>query len=125
MIWIALLTAIVISVSIVLFIVVQTYNQLVSSRQVAINGFSQIEVQMKRRYDLIPSLVEAVRAYLGHERETLEAVIAARQQASSNLSEVAGNLTNSDAMQTWATSESMLGGALGHGRRSLSRAESQ
>lgn len=113
MIWIALLIVAVFAVLVLAMIVVQTYNALVESRQLANNGFSQIEVQLKRRYDLIPSLVEAVRAYLGHESETLEAVIAARQQASTDLSKVAGNLTDATAVQTLAVSESMLGGSLG------------
>ncbi|WP_201766993.1 LemA family protein [Novipirellula maiorica] len=66
--------------------VVRTYNVLLASFEETRNSFAQIEVQLKRRYDLIPSLVEAARAYLTHERETLEAVIEARQQASSKLS---------------------------------------
>lgn len=92
---------------------IRIYNRLVASKQVAQNGFSQIEIQLKRRYDLIPSLVEAVRAYLGHERETLEAVIAARGDASSKLSGVGGQLNNPAAVGSWAASESALGGAIG------------
>ncbi|TWU02143.1 LemA family protein [Stieleria varia] len=93
--------------------VVKIYNLLVSSSQQATNGFAQIEVQLKRRHDLIPSLVEATRAFLGHERETLEAVIKARQQASSNLANASGNLTDATAMKGLATSEGALMGAMG------------
>src|SRR5688500_14422931 len=62
--------------------VVATYNRLVTLRNRYQNAFSQIDVQLKRRYDLIPNLVETAKAYLKHERQTLEAVIAARNQAS-------------------------------------------
>lgn len=75
------------------------YNQLVKLKNRYVNGFSQIEVQLKRRYDLIPNLVEAAKAYLKHERETLEAVIAARNQASNGLAKAASDPTNSSSMQ--------------------------
>jgi len=70
------------------------YNQLVKLKNRYVNGFSQIEVQLKRRYDPIPNLVEATKAYLQHERETLEAVIASRNQASSGLAKAASDPTN-------------------------------
>ncbi|TWU56941.1 LemA family protein [Rubripirellula tenax] len=91
----------------------RTYNRLVAAQQVAVNSFSQIEVQLKRRYDLIPSLVEAVRSYMGHERETLEAVIAARGNASSKLSGVSGQLNDPATVSSWSASESAFGGAIG------------
>lgn len=91
----------------------RTYNTLVSSNQQATNGFAQIEVQLKRRYDLIPSLVEATRAFLSHERETLESVIKARQQAASSLSSASGDLNNAAAMKSLGVSEGMLSGAMG------------
>ena len=93
--------------------VVRIYNMLVSSSQLADNSFSQIEIQLKRRHDLIPSLVEATRAFLTHERDTLEAVIKARQQASADLAGVAGKLNDPSAMQSLAASEGMLSGAMG------------
>ena len=65
----------------VVFYLVSVYNSLVELRNRYKNGFAQIEVQLKRRYDLIPNLVETAKAYLKHERETLEAVIAARNGA--------------------------------------------
>jgi len=95
------------------FVVIGTYNRLVTSSQVAENGFSQIEVQLKRRHDLIPGIVEATRAYLSHESETLEAVIQARQQATANLTSVAGKLRDPAAMQTLAASQDQLSGVMG------------
>ncbi len=94
-------------------VIARTYNALVQSNQLAGNSFAQIDVQLKRRHDLIPSLVESTRAFLGHERETLEAVIKARQQASSNLSGMAGKLNDPTAMQSMASSEGALMGAMG------------
>ncbi|GAA4472643.1 LemA family protein [Novipirellula rosea] len=93
--------------------VARIYNVLLASFEETRNSFAQIEVQLKRRYDLIPSLVEAARAYLTHERETLEAVIAARQQASSKLSGLQNNLTDAGAVKSWAASEGALGSAMG------------
>ncbi len=94
-------------------LVIRTYNRLVADDQFAGNSFSQIEVQLKRRYDLIPSLVESTRAYLVHERDTLEAVIAARQQASSHLADVGTQLNDANVVARWSASESALGGAIG------------
>ena len=93
--------------------VVRIYNRLMQSSQLTKNSFAQIEVQLKRRYDLIPSLVESTKAYLGHERETLEAVIKARQQASTDLSGLAGKLGDPSAMKSLAASEGALCGAMG------------
>ena len=70
----------------------QTYNQLVKLKNQCDNSFAQIEVQLRRRYDLIPNLVECVKGYMSHERETLEAVIAARNQASAGLAQAAKGL---------------------------------
>lgn len=89
------------------------YNQLVGHKNSSQNSFSQIEVQLKRRYDLIPNLVECVKCYLKHERETLEAVIAARNQAASSLTAMNHQLTNPESMQSLASAEGLLGGALG------------
>ncbi|MGB7329433.1 MAG: LemA family protein [Rubripirellula sp.] len=103
----------VVSVLAVATLVIRTYNRLVAGHQIVGNSFAQIEVQLKRRYDLIPSLVEAVRAYLDHEHETLEAVIAARSQASSKLPGVGQQLNDPNVVGQWAASESALGGAIG------------
>src|SRR6187397_848599 len=92
---------------------VGVYNTLVRLRNRLENGFSQIEVQLKRRYDLIPNLVETVKGYMKHERETLEAVINARNQAVGGLKAAAANPGDPAAMQQLASAESSLGGALG------------
>lgn len=109
------LVAIVIVVLIVLAlagILVSVYNSLVRLRNRFKNAFSQIEVQLKRRYDLIPNLVETAKAYMAHERDTLEAVISARNQAAAGLSSAAKDQTGAGVAQL-ATAEGALGGALG------------
>jgi len=91
-IWIAffvLLALLVLVVASIGMTVAKTYNRLVAMSNQAKNGFNQISVQLQRRYDLIPNLVEAVRGYMTHESQTLEAVIAARNQAASQLNQVA------------------------------------
>ena len=89
------------------------FNQLVSLRNRFQNAFAQIEVQLKRRYDLIPNLVDTAKGYLAHERETLEAVIAARNAAANGLAAAAANPGNASAMSDLAGSEGALGAALG------------
>ena len=89
------------------------YNTLVALRNRYQNAFSQIEVQLKRRYDLIPNLVETVKGYMAHERETLEAVIQARNQAVNGLNKAAANPGDATAMHALAGAEHMLSGALG------------
>src|SRR5882672_12620134 len=89
------------------------FNQLVTLKNRFQNAFSQIEVQLKRRYDLIPNLVETAKAYMAHEKGTLEAVIQARNQASSGLQRAAANPGDPQAMQALATAEQGLSGALG------------
>lgn len=89
------------------------YNMLVGQKNLSQNSFSQIEIQLKRRYDLIPNLVECVKSYVKHERETLEAVIAARNQASASLTSMNHQLTNTNGMHNLVQAEGILGGALG------------
>ncbi len=93
--------------------VIGIYNKLVTLKNRYINGFSQIEVQLKRRYDLIPNLVETAKGYLSHERETLEAVVTARNQALAGLQAAAADPSNAAAIQELASAEGALGGALG------------
>ncbi len=95
------------------FWVASIYNKLVALRNRFQNAFSQIEVQLKRRYDLIPNLVETAKGYMSHERETLEAVIQARNQAMAGLQAAAADPGNADAIRELASAEGMLGGALG------------
>jgi LemA protein len=99
-------------VLLVLF-VVTSYNKLVTLRNRFKNAFAQIDVQLKRRYDLIPNLVETAKAYLKHERETLEAVISARNQAYSASQRAAQNPADAGAMKGLVGSESQLTGVLG------------
>jgi LemA protein len=89
------------------------YNKLVALKNRYQNAFAQIEVQLKRRYDLIPNLVETVKGYMAHERETLEAVIQARNQAVSGLQRAAGDPGDPSAIKNLASAEGVLGGALG------------
>ncbi|HLH96155.1 MAG TPA: LemA family protein [Xanthobacteraceae bacterium] len=89
------------------------YNGLVVAWQRFQNAFAQIDVQLKRRYDLIPNLVEAVKGYMGHERETLDAVIKARNNAMAAEQKVAANLGDPAAMRELNQSEAKLGGILG------------
>ena len=107
-------TLIVIGVLIVLLmILVGIYNKLVTLKNRFENAFSQIEVQLQRRYDLIPNLIETVKGYMKHEKETLEAVIQARNQAQSSLQAASQNPGDASAIAGLAGAEGMLGGALG------------
>jgi LemA protein len=89
------------------------YNQLVALKNRYKNAFAQIEVQLKRRYDLIPNLVETAKGYLKHERETLEAVIQARNQAANGLATAHTDPGNAGAIQALGAAEGQLSGALG------------
>ena len=109
---VAVLVLIVVAVVLVMF-VVGIYNRLVVLRNRYKNAFAQIEVQLKRRYDLIPNLVETAKGYIQHERETLEAVIAARNQALSGLEKAAAAPGSPEAMSILGQAEGMLSGALG------------
>lgn len=88
------------------------YNRLVSLRNQSKNAFSQIDVQLKRRYDLIPNLVETAKAYMKHERETLESVIKARNMAITANQAVATNPQNPEAMKQLMQAEGTLTGGL-------------
>ena len=92
---------------------ISIYNTLVTLKNRYENGFAQIEVQLKRRYDLIPNLVETAKAYLKHESGTLEAVVAARNTAAAGLKAAASNPGSADAMKQLAGAEGALAGALG------------
>ena len=89
------------------------YNGLVASRNRYKNNFAQIDVQLKRRYDLIPNLVEIAKGYIKHERETLEAVIKARQTAVTAAGAASANPGNPAAMQALGQAEGQLTGVLG------------
>lgn len=106
--WVLLLAALV-----VFFWAVGAYNRLVRLRNGIANAFAQIDVQLKRRHDLIPNLVEVARKYLEHEAQTLEAVIAARNQARSAEQAAASAPLAPGVMDTLSGAEQLLGGALG------------
>jgi len=96
-----------------IFWAVGAYNRLVRLKNTIANSFAQIDVQLKRRYDLIPNLVDAARKYLEHEQETLEAVITARNQARSASEKVASRPGKADAVIALAAAEQTLDGSLG------------
>lgn len=97
----------------IVVLAISAYNKLVALRNRFKNAYSQIDVQLKRRYDLIPNLVETAKGYLKHERGTLEAVIAARNAASSANARVAQNPSDAGAMKELAGAEAALTGSLG------------
>jgi len=97
----------------VIFFAVTIYNRLIASRNRYKNAFAQIDVQLTRRHDLIPNLVETAKGYIKHERETLEAVINARNAAVSGLQAAAADPTNPEAIRKLSEAESGLSGALG------------
>ena len=99
-------------VALVIFWGVGIYNRLVNERNRVRNAFAQIDVQLTRRHDLIPNLIEAVKGYMKHERETLEAVIQARNTAVSSLDVAKADPANAEAMQNLGASEGALSGVL-------------
>ncbi|WP_047193240.1 LemA family protein [Caldimonas brevitalea] len=102
-----------VAVAVLLFWMVGAYNRLVRLRNAIANAFAQIDVQLKRRYDLIPNLVETAKRYIAHERETLEAVIAARNQAHAAADHVRARPADAGAVGALALAEHTLGGSLG------------
>lgn len=109
------MTAVYILIGILVVLVlwfVAVYNGLVVGRNRFKNAFSQIDVQLKRRYDLIPNLVETAKGYMKHEKETLEAVVAMRNQAMAASQRAAANPGDPAAMQALGSAESALGGVL-------------
>ncbi|PPE69604.1 LemA family protein [Caldimonas thermodepolymerans] len=100
-------------IAVLLFWGVGAYNRLVRLRNAIANAFAQIDVQLKRRYDLIPNLVETAKKYVTHERETLEAVIAARNQARNAADHARAKPTDAGAIGALVVAEQTLGGTLG------------
>ena len=97
----------------IVFWAISIYNRLINERNRVRNAFAQIDVQLTRRHDLIPNLVEAVKGYMKHERETLEAVIKARNAAVSALDTAKADPANAKAIQELGASEGALGAVLG------------
>ena len=100
-------------VAVAAFWAIGIYNGLVTARNAFKNAFAQIDVQLQRRFDLIPNLVETARAYMQHERETLEAVIAARSAAQSGLAAAKANPGDPEAMAALASAQGVLNAGLG------------
>lgn len=109
---IGLIVVLVVLVVLVMF-VIGIYNKLVKFRERCKNGWSQIDVQLKRRHDLIPNLVETAKGYMAHEKDTLEAVLQARASATQAQINVNGDPTKGADMQALAQAEGQLTGALG------------
>lgn len=100
-------------VAVLVFFAISIYNRLVAGRNRYKNAFAQIDVQLTRRHDLIPNLVETAKGYMKHERETLEAVINARNTAVSELKTASADPSDPEAMKRLAQAEQGLSGALG------------
>lgn len=112
---VAVIFAVVVVVILLLLLLwgVGSYNGLVAAKARFQNAFAQIDVQLKRRYDLIPNLVETARGFMRHERETLEAVVAARNQAASALQALSANPEDTGSIQRLMQAEQGLGGVMG------------
>ncbi len=106
------LVVLLVVIVVIIFYVIGIFNKLVTFKNRFENAFAQIEVQLKRRYDLIPNLVETAKGYIKHERETLEAVVAARNAAANMLSSAAAHPGDAEAMEGLAGAESRLAGAM-------------
>jgi len=106
-------TTLLILIAVGAVLVISLYNKLVQLRNRVRNAFAQIDVQLTRRYDLIPNLIESVKGYMQHERETLEAVVQARNAAVTGLRAAAADPSNGEAIKALAAAETTLGGTLG------------
>ena len=116
MVWTTMGTTLIVIIAIVVIpvlFIIGTYNRLIGLRNRYKNAFAQIDVQLKRRYDLIPNLIETAKGYMAHERETLEAVVKARNIAAGAASDAAGNPGDPQQMSQLANAESSLKGAMG------------